>query len=140
METALRSEQWRERSRIALSLFYLVAGVFHLAYPGPFLAITPGWVPHPALVIAATGVCEIAGAAGLWLPPFRRLAGIGLAIYAVCVFPANVKHAIDTLSAHPSPLQWTYHSLRLPLQPVIVWVALYAGRANLWQRANKADC
>lgn len=132
-----RLETWRGRSRVGLSIFYLLAGILHLAYPAPFLMITPDWVPYAPVVIAVTGLCELAGAVGLWLPPLRRPAGIGLALYAVCVFPANIKHAVDSLSAaHPSTLLWAYHVLRLPLQPVLVWIALFAGRVLSWPWAG----
>ena len=38
---------------------------------------------------AAGGVAEIAGAIGLMIPRLRYAAGIGLALYALCVWPAN---------------------------------------------------
>lgn len=64
------------------------------------------------------------------VPRVRKYAGIALASYAVCVFPANIKHAIDGLSiAEPSVWAWAYHTARLPMQPVIVWLALFAGNA-----------
>lgn len=54
-------EAWQNRVRAGFFIFYAIAGVMHLAYPGPFLMITPQWVPHASLVIALTGLCEIAG-------------------------------------------------------------------------------
>ncbi len=80
----------------------------------------------------ATGLCELAGAAGLMTRRFRAAAGIGLALYAVCVFPANIKHAMDGLPAGQVQLGWWYHAPRLALQPVIVWWALYAGGVVNW--------
>jgi uncharacterized membrane protein len=77
-------------------------------------------------MIAATGICEIAGAIGLLVPSTRRIAGIMLALYAVCVFPANIKHAIDDLSSGSGLPIW-YHAPRLLLQPLIRWWALWAG-------------
>jgi uncharacterized membrane protein len=122
-----RTEAWRRGTRIGLTIFYAIAGVFHILLPAPFLSITPDWVPFPHIVIALTGACELAGAAGLLLPRFRRYAAIGLALYAVCVFPANIKHAIDSLVVHePTIRAWLYHIPRLALQPVIVWLALFA--------------
>ena len=53
--------------RLILAAAYFAAGVLHLAYPGPFLGITPGRVPWPQAVLAATGVAEIAGAVALAL-------------------------------------------------------------------------
>jgi len=117
----------RTAARWLLAAVYLSAGVLHLATPGPFLAITPDWVPWPKLVIAATGLCEIAGGVGLLTRRWRYAAGVALALYAVCVFPANVKHAIDDLSAVAPGLGWWYHVPRLLLQPVLVWWALVAG-------------
>ena len=40
--------------RLILAAAYFAAGVLHLAAPAPFLSITPGWVPWPQAVIAAT--------------------------------------------------------------------------------------
>ena len=115
-----------------LAAAYLLAGVLHLRSPEPFLAITPDWVPSPRAVIAATGMCEIAGAIGLLVPRLRRLAGILLALYALCVFPANVKHAIDYITLGRGGLTLWYHIPRLLAQPVIIWWALFAGGVIDW--------
>ena len=81
-----------------------------------------------AVVIMLTGMAEIAGAAGLaqpWSAKLRRAAGIGLALYAVCVFPANINHMlIDMTRPHPQ-LGWAYHVPRMLLQPVLIWAALW---------------
>ena len=120
----------RAASRWVLIVLYLAAGIFHLATPGPFLAITPDWVPFARQVIQVTGICEIAGAFGLMTRWLRQPAGIGLALYAVCVFPANIKHAMSGVPV--VPLGWWYHAPRLALQPVLVWWALFAGCVVDW--------
>ncbi len=127
-----RTEAWRRRCAIGLACFYGFAGALHILWPTPFLKITPDWVPAPQLIILLTGLCEIAGAFGIVKASLRRAAGVGLALYAVCVYPANIKHTIDTLSGDPSIWQWTYHLVRLPLQPVLIWIALFAGRLMTW--------
>ena len=123
--------QARIVARWALALIYLTAGVLHLAVPDMFLLIMPHWVPYPREVVLGTGVAEIAGAIGLltgrWQGRWRRAAGIGLALYAVCVVPANIKHAIDGLPVGAVQLSWWYHAPRLALQPMLVWWALVAG-------------
>lgn len=122
-----RLDRWRARCRVVLAGFYGLAGILHLTVPGPFLGITPSWVPEPEAVIALTGLSEIAGAIGLLIPAVRSYAAVGLALYAVGVFPANIKHAIDALGgASVSPWQWLYHGLRLPLQPLLAWLPLFA--------------
>jgi uncharacterized membrane protein len=112
---------------LTLAGIYLTAGTLHLYAPNPFMLIMPEWVPFPRLVILGTGLCEVAGAIALLTHNLRRAAGIALALYAVCVFPANIKHAIDDLSAGHGPLGWWYHVPRLAFQPVLVWWALFSG-------------
>ncbi len=84
-----------------------------------------------------TGLCEIAGAIALLTRALRRAAGIALATYAVCVFPANIKHAIDSLPAGAEHLGWWYHAPRLAFQPVLVWWALFAGEVVAWPLARR---
>lgn len=116
--------------RWVLALFYAVAGVAHLTRPEFFLSIMPPWVPQPGLVVALTGVAELAGAAGLlqpWSAPLRRAAGWGLALYALCVWPANVQHMINDHGAHLA-----YHLPRLAFQPVLIWLALWVSGVTDW--------
>jgi uncharacterized membrane protein len=118
--------------RWTMATFYGVAGILHLAMPGPFLAIMPDWVPAPHSVILLTGLCEIAGAAALLTRRLRWWAGVMLALYAVCVFPANIKHAFDNLEVAGMTASWWYHGPRLAFQPVLVWWALFAGEIINW--------
>ncbi len=129
-------QNWiRYALRWLLALFYAVAGYFHIARPEPFLAITPLWVPLPDTVVFWTGIAELAGAAALvqWRSQaLRRAAGIGLALYALCVWPANMNHfALDM--AHPGKgLGLAYHVPRMFAQPVLIWLALWVGGATDW--------
>ena len=127
--------------RWLLAIFYAVAGYFHLAAPAPFLTITPAWVPMPESVVAATGIAELAGAVGLlqsrW-PELRRAAGIGLALYALCVWPANFQHMMLDMDRADGGLGLGYHIPRLAFQPVLIWLALWAGEATDWPFARPA--
>lgn len=137
----VRLETSRLILRILLAATYVGAGIMHLRLPGPFLSITPSWVPQPELVIAATGVAEILGATALVaVPSLRRTAAICLALYAVCVYPANIQHAADAISVHGAGAWWPYHAPRLAFQPVIVWWALFAGGLTDWPiRMKRCD-
>jgi uncharacterized membrane protein len=112
-------------ARVLLVLFYLTAGVIHCLAPQPFVRVTPPWVPHPLAAVILTGLCEIAGGTGLLIERTRKIAGIMLAIYAACVYPANIMHAVHDLSTG-SGLGWGYHYPRLFAQPLICWWALWA--------------
>ena len=129
----------RTLTRWFLALAYLAAGVIHIAAPAPFLAIMPGLVPFPEAVVFWTGVAEILGAIGLaqgFSPRLRRAAAIGLALYALCVWPANIQHMIDNLGTGTG-LGLAYHVPRMIAQPVIIWAALWAGRVTDWPFAHR---
>ena len=55
-----------------------------------------------------------------------------LALYAACVFPTNVKHALDGISLPPVPDSWWYHAPRLAFQPILVWWALFCAGVIDW--------
>ncbi len=119
--------------RWLLAVFYFAAGVIHLVKPAPFLTITPAWVPMPEAVIALTGVAEILGAIGLVQPFSQRLrqaAGWGLALYALCVWPANINHFIMDMAKADGGLGLAYHVPRMIAQPVIIWLAIWVWREN----------
>jgi uncharacterized membrane protein len=89
-----------------LAALYAGVGVVHLVSPDLIVPIVPAWVPRPREAVLVTGICEIAGAIGLLIPRLRPFAGIMLALYAACVFPANVKHAVESLEIAGLPTGW----------------------------------
>jgi uncharacterized membrane protein len=151
--------------RWILAALFVAAGIAHLSAPKVFLSITPDWVPFAPQVIFGTGLCELAGAAALVLDdilsmifsenrksprimsgagffgtmlgrPLRSWAGIALALYALCVWPANIKQALDHIVIPSIPNSWWYHGPRLALQPVIIWAALFAAGVIDWPFAG----
>ncbi len=121
--------------RWLLAAFYALAGFAHLADPAPFLAIMPGWVPAPEAVILGTGVAELLGAAALAQPvsiPLRRAGAVGLALYAICVFPANIHHFALDMARPDGGWGLGYHLPRMIAQPLLVWLALWTGGATDW--------
>ena len=127
-----RREQIRTGLRWLLAVVYFTVGCIHLRSPEAFLPIVPAWVPSPRETVLLTGVCEILGAVALFIPQLRRLAGIGLAAYAVAVYPANIKHALEGIAVGGAALGWGYHAPRLAFQPVFVWWALFAAGVIDW--------
>ena len=129
----------RTALRWLLALAYGYAGYRHLVTPAPFVAITPPWVPQPALVVAATGVAELTGALGLLIPATRKAAGWGLALYALCVWPANFHHMALDLARPDHGWGLAYHIPRLLAQPLIIWLALWASEATDWPFARRTN-
>src|SRR5690242_10366045 len=122
----------RAAMRWVLATIYLLAGMLHLAIPDKFLLIVPEWVPLPYEIVLVTGVCEIAGSVALLCRRTARVAAVMLALYAMCVFPANIKHAVDGIHVPGLPDSWWYHGPRLAFQPVFVWWALFCAGLIDW--------
>lgn len=125
----------RQSLRWLLCAFYAVAGWFHLSAPEPFLRIIPVWVPQPETVVFGTGIAELLGAVALaqpWARPLRRAGAIGLALYAVCVFPANINHFMMDMARPEHGWGLAYHVPRMGAQPLLVWLALWCGGVTDW--------
>lgn len=123
----------RARTRLLIAAIYAPFGVLHIVSSGGFMAIMPPLVPFPREVVILTGLCEIAGAAALLVPRTRRLAGIMLALYALCVWPANIYHALGGVHVPTLPSAWWYHGPRLLiLQPLFIWAPLWASGVLRW--------
>ena len=133
--------------RLLLAAGYFYAGVLHLVRPEPFLSIMPAFIPAPGAVVFWTGVAEIAGAIALAQPfhaGLRRAGAIGLALYALCVWPANVNHLLRDLGliagGPVTGLGPFYHWPRMAAQPVIIWLALWTGGATDWPFRRRSGC
>ena len=127
--------------RWLLALFYAVAGYLHLVRPDPFLTIMPDWIPAPEAVVWWTGVAELSGAAALaqaWSLKLRKAGAVGLALYAVCVFPANIHHFAIDMAREDGGLGLAYHLPRMVAQPVLVWLALWVGGVTDWPRRRRS--
>lgn len=121
--------------RWLLAASYAAAGVLHLVVPDPFVRLVDGFVPFAEQVVKYTGIAELLGALALaqpWHARLRRAGGIGLALYALCVWPANVNHLLMDLDRTDGGLGLAYHVPRLLLQPVLIWMALWAGGVTDW--------
>lgn len=89
-----------------LAAFFAAAGYAHLTAPEKLLAITPDWVPFAPQIILITGLLEFAGALALVTRPLRTWAAFALALYTVCVWPANIKHAFEAIDIAGLPSSW----------------------------------
>ena len=117
----------RRDAKIVVGAF-LASGTVHLVKPEVFRPLMPSWVPAQREVILASGVAELVCAAGLLLPPSRRIAGLASAALLVAVFPGNVKMALDASRTRNTPLK-VASLARLPLQLPMIRGAWRAGRA-----------
>lgn len=119
-----------ERSPLLLAGLLAGVGIAHFATPRTFDAIVPRALPGSARTWTyASGVAELALAAGVALPRTRKAAARATAAFFVGVFPANVKMAVDWRH-RPTPLKAAAIG-RLPLQvPLVLWARDVARKAE----------
>jgi uncharacterized membrane protein len=106
------------------------AGVLHFVLSEQFNSMVPKQLGDPKPYVQASGVAELAIAAGLAIPRTRRLAGLASAVLLVGVYPANVDMTVQAFRSSRATPAWKAALVgRLPLQvPIVVrsW--------QLWKR------
>ncbi len=102
--------------RYALAAMFTFTAVSHFAPStrSDLIAMVPPGLPRPDLLVIATGVAELAGAAGLVFEPTRYWAALGLMLLLLAIFPANVSAARrgNTIRGRPVTPLW----IRGPMQ------------------------
>ena len=114
--------------RLLLAAFMITAGIMHFAALERFAMIVPDYLPLPELLVQISGIAEILLGLMLLWHRTRPLAGTGLILLYLAVFPANVHmaiHQIQPLDVDIPPL-WLW--LRLPLQLVMIYWAWWVSR------------
>ncbi|MFI0417341.1 hypothetical protein [Spongiactinospora sp. 9N601] len=109
---------------LTASAHFVPSAVTFMPNHADMVAMVPPFVPFPTLMVYATGVLELAGAAGLLLPATRRAAGICLALLFVLMLPANIHAALADVpfAGEPATPLWQ----RIPEQILYIGVALWA--------------
>jgi len=111
-------------ARVFLALLFIVASSLHFITDVE-LKIIPPFLPLRRESLYITGIFELLGGIGLLIPRFQRAAALGLAALLVAIFPANLYHAIKKIQPGGILNSPVYHVVRLPLQAVLIWWALW---------------
>lgn len=131
----------RTVARLAFAAFLAVAGVAHLVSAGSFRAQIPPWLPAPELVIALSGVLELALAAALALTPRRHRPAVGwvVAAFLVAVFPGNISQFVTGTDGFGLDTDRA-RGIRLLFQPLLVLLVLWStGAWAAWRAARTND-
>ena len=111
---------------VVVFLWFSIGGMAHFAATELEMTIVPPYVPWPRLVVLATGVLELLGAAALPWEKTRRLAGLGLFALTIAVTPAHF-YMLQEHERFPVPY-WAL-LLRLPLQVALLWLIAWSTKA-----------
>ena len=106
-----------------MSLFYISIGIKHFINTDWFMKIMPPYLPYHKALIYLSGAFEIIFGIMLLSEKTRFLAGCGLILLLIAVFPANIYLAQTNGAAmNISPaLAWG----RLPFQAVFIVLAYW---------------
>lgn len=106
-------------SILVIAAFFFIGGVAHFVFTDVFVRIMPKYLGYQKELVLISGLFELLGAIGILFPSTRLLAGYGLIVLIIAVFPANINMAIhpQDYKSIPELLLW----LRLPLQFFFVW-------------------
>src|SRR5580692_6938932 len=83
---------WHASAGFALAVMFVFTGIAHFTKTKHDMArMIPKVFARPMLMVYATGVCELLGAAGLIEPRTRTLARASLILLTAAMFSENVK-------------------------------------------------
>ena len=125
---ALRSQP--AKVRLSLATMFLLGTSTRLFSAEMLMQMIPSRLPWRREAVYVSGLCEALGAGGLLVPQTRRPAGLGLALLLALIYPANVNVAVQHLQIKGYPSSRLYQWARLPIQPLLIWLVLWASLAD----------
>ena len=110
-------------SMIVMGVFYISIGVSHFTSPIWYVQIVPPYLPYKLELVYISGLFEILFGGMLLFKKTRFLAGWGLILLLIAVYPANIYLAQTNGAAmNTTPLiAWG----RLPVQFIFVGLAYW---------------
>lgn len=122
------------RARVGLSLFFLFTSVGHFIRTDEMAAMLPPAIPYRIELIYLTGVLELLGALGVWIPGLMRLTGVCLILMLVGILPANIYSAINHVEFGGHAAGPAYLLIRVPFQLFVIWWTYFATEQHWFQR------
>ena len=113
-------------SIIIMSLFYIGAGISHFFNSDWYVRIVPPILPFKVAIVNISGVFEVVLGFLLIFPKTRFIAGWGLILLLLAVYPANIYVALTNGKAMDTTpmIAWA----RLPFQFVFIGLAYWHSR------------
>ncbi len=118
---------------LGLGVFFVGGGVNHFLNPDFYVGIMPPYLPAHLELVYLSGVFEILGGILVLVPRVRAVAGWGLVVLLLAIFPANIHMALSPEQFPELPV--FAHYLRLPLQAVFIAWAYWATRPEVGEAA-----
>jgi len=111
-----------------MSLAYIYVGMRHFIDPDFFLAIMPDYLPFHQEAVYISGFFEILLGGMLLFQKSRKVAGWGLIVLLIAVFPANIYLAQNEAAQQAIDISQTAAIVRLPFQALFIGIAFWHQR------------
>ena len=113
-----------------MSFAYTYVGVRHFIDPNFFLAIMPNYFSFHLEFVYLSGIAEIILGLMLLFKKTRKLAGFGLIILLILVFPANIHLVQSELSQSLLGVTREQSIIRLPFQALFILIAYWHSKKD----------
>ncbi|MCM3904995.1 MAG: DoxX family protein [Pyrinomonadaceae bacterium] len=127
----------RTSARVGLSLFFLFTSLGHVIKTEEMTAMLPPAIPYREELIYFTGLLELLGAIGVWIPGLMRLAGVCLILMLLGVLPSNIYSAISHVDFGGHGAGPAYLLVRVPFQLFVIWWTYFATDQHWFQKQRQ---
>ena len=124
----------RRFALLGLGAFFVVAGANHFVNPDFYVRIMPPYLPAHLALVYLSGVFEILGGVLVLVLRVRALAGWGVVVLLLAIFPANVHMALSP-ELFPDTSAFALYA-RLPFQALFITWAYWATRPEVQESAD----
>jgi len=126
------------RARVGLSLFFIFTSIGHFIKTEEMAAMLPAAVPYRIGLIYFTGVLELLGAIGVWIPRLTKLTGLFLILMLIGLLPANIYSAVNRVDFGGHGAGPVYLLVRIPFQLFAIWWTYFATEQDWFRRKAKS--
>jgi uncharacterized membrane protein len=124
---------------VGLSLFFIFTSIGHFVRTEGMATMLPPFVPYRVELIYLTGVLELLGAIGVWIPRLTRLTGFLLILMLAGLLPVNVYSAINRVDFGGHGAGPAYLLARVPFQLFVIWWTYFATEQDWFRRKAKPN-
>ena len=124
----------RRFALLGLGAFFVVAGANHFVNPDFYVSMMPPDLPAHLALVYSSGIFEILGGVSVLVLRVRALAGWGIVVLLLAVFPANVHMALSP-ELFPDTSAFALYA-RLPFQALFIAWAYWATRPEVQESAG----
>lgn len=122
------------RARVGITLFFTFSAIGHFIRTEGMAEMLPPSVPYRIELIYITGILELLGAIGVWIPRLTKLTGFLLILMLIGLLPANIYSAINRVEFGGHAAGPAYLLVRIPFQLFAIWWTYFATEQAWFRR------